>query len=145
MGSDANYTTLSLYLFHGCKNLVISIRPHVYLFCHNPLICFFTKQFVEKEFVEKVLVCYMFMRHPWQEFFFCISQACHKKLEECESKEDANSSSLQALATSLVQPFLISHRTKEVKSLVACCIADIFRVYYPKPPYDEGERKVGFY
>jgi len=71
-------------------------------------------------------------------------QSCHKKLEECDSRQDANSSSLLALASSLVQPYLTSHRTKEVKALVACCIADVFRVCYPKPPYDDTERKVSF-
>jgi len=46
------------------------------------------------------------------------------------------------LSEALIQPFLHSHQNREVKALVACCIADVFRVSYPDPPYDENERKV---
>lgn len=69
-------------------------------------------------------------------------QVSCKNLGEYESLEGVNSSELHSLSKSLIQPFLQSHRSGEVKGLVFCCIADIFRVYHPDPPYDEGEIKV---
>ncbi len=73
-------------------------------------------------------------------FKFC--QNCCKSLGECDSLDDVNSSELHSLSEALVQPFLQSHRSREVRALVACCIADIFRVCYPDPPYDESQRRV---
>ena len=56
--------------------------------------------------------------------------------------DDVNSSELLSLSKCLVQTFLQSHRSREVRGLVSCCIADVFRLCYPDPPYDERERKV---
>lgn len=69
---------------------------------------------------------------------------CCKSLGDYESMDDVNSSELLSLSKCLVQTFLQSHRSREVRGLVSCCIADIFRLCYPDPPYDERERKVVF-
>ena len=69
-------------------------------------------------------------------------QASQKNLEECDSLEDVNSSELHSLARSLIEPFLRSHRSREVRGLASCCVADIFRVCHPDPPYDSSEIKV---
>lgn len=69
-------------------------------------------------------------------------QACQKNLEECNDLEDVNVSEVHSLAKNLIQPFVQSHRSREVRGLAACCTADIFRVCLPEPPYDESEIKV---
>lgn len=51
-------------------------------------------------------------------------------------------SQLQSLSKALIQPFLQSHRSREVRGLVFCCIADVFRVFFPDPPYDLSQKKV---
>ena len=49
---------------------------------------------------------------------------------------------LHKAAEDLVQPFLHHHRSREVRTLTACCIADVFRIFYPDPPYDDDQMKV---
>lgn len=71
-------------------------------------------------------------------------QACSKHLQDCESLDDDNKATLSQLSTALAQPFLHQHRSREVRTLVACCIADIFRVFYPEPPYDDNQMRVRF-
>lgn len=73
---------------------------------------------------------------------FCYVQASNKYLSECECLDDDNSSVLHKAAEDLVQPFLHHHRSREVRTLVACCIADVFRIFYPDPPYDDDQMKV---
>lgn len=69
-------------------------------------------------------------------------QAYNKYLSECECLDDDNSSVLHKAAEDLVQPFLHHHRSREVRTLAACCIADVFRIFYPDPPYDDDQTKV---
>ena len=44
------------------------------------------------------------------------------------------------LALYLASEFFLDHSNKDVKLLVACCIADIFRVFVPDAPYTEPEQ-----
>ena len=69
-------------------------------------------------------------------------QVSNKYLSECECLDDDNSSVLHKAAEDLVQPFLHHHRSREVRTLAACCIADVFRIFYPDPPYDDDQMKV---
>lgn len=69
-------------------------------------------------------------------------QVSTKYLSECECLDDDNSSVLHKAAEDLVQPFLHHHRSREVRTLTACCIADVFRIFYPDPPYDDDQMKV---
>lgn len=46
------------------------------------------------------------------------------------------------MAATLVQPFLLTHRDKEVRLLVACCLADVISLYAPEIPYNEEQTKV---
>lgn len=43
------------------------------------------------------------------------------------------------LALYLASEFFMDHSSKDVRLLVACCIADIFRVFAPEAPYTEPE------
>ena len=70
------------------------------------------------------------------------AQACSKYLADCDSVDNALSPHLVKLASTLVQSFLQHHRTREVRTLAACCVADIFRVFFPDPPYDDEQLKV---
>ena len=71
-----------------------------------------------------------------------LPQACSKYLADCDSVDDALSPHLVKLASTLIQPFLQHHRSREVRTLAACCVADIFRVFFPDPPYDDEQLKV---
>ena len=42
---------------------------------------------------------------------------------------------LDALASKLVEPHLLKSRDEDVELLVACCLADVFRIYAPEAPY----------
>lgn len=75
----------------------------------------------------------------------CVFQASSKYLGDCECLDDDNSSVLHKAAEDLVQPFLHHHRSREVRTLTACCIADVFRIFYPDPPYDDDQMKVCFW
>ena len=44
------------------------------------------------------------------------------------------------LALHLASEFFLEHSSKDVRLLVACCIADIFRVFAPEAPYTEPEQ-----
>jgi len=51
------------------------------------------------------------------------------------------------LALYIATEFFLEHSSKDVRLLVACCIADIFRVFAPDAPYTEPEQlkvRVGF-
>ena len=46
------------------------------------------------------------------------------------------------VAQSLVSPFILRHRDKDVKAYAACCLADILRIFAPEAPYGEEQLKV---
>ena len=50
-----------------------------------------------------------------------------------------DTTAIDAFAQSLVKPFLLKHKSKNVRLLVACCLADVLRVYAPEAPYDVDE------
>ena len=72
----------------------------------------------------------------------CPPPQASRKLLSCDNVSEENSRPLGRLATSLVQPFLVSHRNREIRTLTASCIAEVFRVFFPDPPYDDDEIKV---
>lgn len=55
-------------------------------------------------------------------------------------QDDENFSRYTPLAVHLVKDFFLSHDSKDVQLLVACCIADILRVFAPEAPYKEPEQ-----
>lgn len=44
------------------------------------------------------------------------------------------------LALHLASEFFLSHPSKDVKLLVACCIADVFRIFAPEAPFNEQDQ-----
>ncbi len=68
-------------------------------------------------------------------------QANFKLLQDLDCSRDSLET-LSPLAASLIQPFLRHHASKDVRLLAACCVAEIFNVFFPDPPYDEEQLKV---
>ncbi|MBW0491031.1 hypothetical protein O181_030746 [Austropuccinia psidii MF-1] len=50
-------------------------------------------------------------------------------------QDSVDRDSLTSIRDELIQPFLIVHKDKTVKALVACCIANLLRLYAPDAPY----------
>lgn len=48
---------------------------------------------------------------------------------------------LTDVSAALVSPALFHHKSKEVRLYVACCLADVLRVYAPNPPYSVPQLK----
>ncbi|KAF8783022.1 Sister chromatid cohesion protein PDS5 like protein [Argiope bruennichi] len=74
-----------------------------------------------------------------------------RRLKECAqsfqnmSQEDDNSAYIP-LAMHLVSECFLEHPSKDVRLLIACCIADVFRVFAPDAPYKDPEQlKAIFY
>ena len=42
------------------------------------------------------------------------------------------------LAIHLATDFFLDHPNKDVRLLVACCIADVFRIFAPEAPYRDA-------
>ena len=42
------------------------------------------------------------------------------------------------LAVHLASDFFLDHPNKDVRLLVACCIADVFRIFAPEAPYRDA-------
>lgn len=54
-------------------------------------------------------------------------------------QDEENLSRYSPLALHLVKDFFLNHDSKDVQLLVACCIADILRVYAPEAPFSFKE------
>jgi len=44
------------------------------------------------------------------------------------------------LALHLAEEHFLMHQSKDVQLLIACCIADVLRVYAPEAPYKDAEQ-----
>lgn len=44
------------------------------------------------------------------------------------------------LALHLADDFFLQHQSKDVQLLIACCIADVLRVYAPEAPYKDPDQ-----
>lgn len=44
------------------------------------------------------------------------------------------------LALHLADEYFLSHQSRDVQLLIACCIADVLRVYAPEAPYKDAEQ-----
>lgn len=55
------------------------------------------------------------------------------------SQEDDNSAYIP-LAIHLASECFLEHPSKDVRLLIACCIADVFRVFAPDAPYKDPEQ-----
>ena len=56
--------------------------------------------------------------------------------------QEENVENYDELAATLVATFLVNHKDKDVRVCLACCYADILRIYVPEPPYNYEQLKV---
>ncbi|UYV72676.1 PDS5A [Cordylochernes scorpioides] len=63
------------------------------------------------------------------------AQECAQAFQNLSQEED--NSFIVPLSLYLATPFFLEHPNKDVRLLVACCIADIFRVFAPEAPYKD--------
>lgn len=70
-----------------------------------------------------------------------LSQALQSALAtaDCGGDEDFRVA-YTPLAEHLVNPSFIEHASKDIRILVACCIADLFRLFAPDSPYGDPEQ-----
>lgn len=55
------------------------------------------------------------------------------------AQDESNANEYKQLALYLTSEYFLEHSNKDVRLLVACCIADIFRVFAPEAPFTEAE------
>jgi hypothetical protein len=68
-------------------------------------------------------------------------RALHEELAEID-QDLIVTSSLDTVAKDLIAHALLLHKEKGVKAYLACCLADILRLYAPEAPYTQAELKV---
>lgn len=61
------------------------------------------------------------------------------------SQDDASFHAYVPLALHLADDFFLQHNSRDVQLLIACCIADVLRVYAPDAPYKEVEQVKGIF
>lgn len=44
------------------------------------------------------------------------------------------------LALHLADEYFLTHQSRDVQLLIACCVADVLRVYAPEAPYKDQEQ-----
>lgn len=44
------------------------------------------------------------------------------------------------LALHLADDYFLTHQSRDVQLLIACCVADVLRVYAPEAPYKDQEQ-----
>ena len=61
-----------------------------------------------------------------------------RAFQDMEQEEEITD--YEPLALYLVEQFFVKNPSKDVRLLVACCVADIFRIFAPEAPYDTVEQ-----
>lgn len=86
---------------------------------------------------EKFCCCVFFTRefHLVLDLFQALSLTL-----QAMGQDDENFSRYTPLAVHLVRDFFLNHESKDVQLLVACCIADILRVFAPEAPYKDPDQ-----
>lgn len=59
-------------------------------------------------------------------------------LQECEQDIKA-AQKFHKCAVGLATDALLTHKNAQVRLLTACCLADVIRVFAPKPPFDHED------
>lgn len=65
-------------------------------------------------------------------------KSLHTELAELD-QETVDVNSLSSIRTQLINTSLLLHKERGVKAYVACCLADILRLYAPDAPYTQSE------
>lgn len=61
-------------------------------------------------------------------------------LQAMDQDEAANNQQYTMLALHLAEDQFLSHQSRDVQLLIACCIADVLRIYAPDAPYKDAEQ-----
>ncbi|KAJ8028379.1 Sister chromatid cohesion protein PDS5-like B-B [Holothuria leucospilota] len=56
-----------------------------------------------------------------------------RSLQDMEQEDDNNQ--YESLALHITDNFFLKHSSKDVRLLVACCVADVFRIFAPEAPF----------
>lgn len=70
-----------------------------------------------------------------------LHQALHTELANLE-QELVDVDTLNNVCRELIEPTLMLHKDRAVKAFVACCLADMLRLYAPNAPFTASELKV---
>lgn len=68
-------------------------------------------------------------------------RALHEELSDMD-QDVVDTSSIDSVARALIQHSLLLNKEKGVKAYLACCLADVLRLYAPDAPYSKAEIKV---
>lgn len=103
-----------------------------------------TEDLRDDELIRRLKVCENFCccdcrNENFASFFFQSIKALSLTLQAM-GQDDENFSRYSPLAVHLVKDFFLNHDSKDVQLLVACCIADILRVFAPEAPYKEPDQ-----
>lgn len=84
----------------------------------------------------KVSFCILFI------FFFFVKfilKGTFQKLSKhlSDASDDAQKKDYTDIAAALVQPGLLTHKSKDIQIHLACCLVDIFRIFAPDAPYED--------
>lgn len=73
-------------------------------------------------------------------FFFCVFQMVVKTFMDMDQDSEDEKQQYLPLALHLASEFFLRNPNKDVRLLVACCLADIFRIYAPEAPYTSHDK-----
>ncbi len=68
------------------------------------------------------------------------SQMVVKTYMDMDQDSEEEKQQYLALALHLASEFFLRNPNKDVRLLVACCLADIFRIYAPEAPYTSHDK-----
>lgn len=72
---------------------------------------------------------------------FCtVSQMVVKTYMDMDQDSEEEKQQYLGLALHLASEFFLRNPNKDVRLLVACCLADIFRIYAPEAPYTSHDK-----
>lgn len=73
-------------------------------------------------------------------FFFFVFQMVVKTFMDMDQDSEDEKQQYLPLALHLASEFFLRNPNKDVRLLVACCLADIFRIYAPEAPYTSHDK-----
>ena len=63
-------------------------------------------------------------------------------LQALQKQDDGEGEEFAESAAVFATSFMLKHPDKDVRSYVACCLLELFRVFVPSPPWNEDQIKV---
>lgn len=73
-------------------------------------------------------------------FFYTFLQMVVKTFMDMDQDSEDEKQQYLPLALHLASEFFLRNPNKDVRLLVACCLADIFRIYAPEAPYTSHDK-----